>query len=430
MPFEAPMSDVAITVEGLGKSYLIGHQAARGQESFREMMVRSVRGLGRSALDVMRGRQLVAGDTLEQFWALRDVSFEVRRGEVLGVIGRNGAGKSTLLKILSRITEPTEGRAVIRGRVASLLEVGTGFHPELSGRENIYLNGAILGMTRTEIAAKFDEIVAFAEVERFLDTPVKRYSSGMYVRLAFAVAAHLEPEILIVDEVLAVGDLAFQRKCLGKMQDVAHHGRTVIFVSHNLPSVVDLSDRAVLLEQGRVAMTGPSHEVASHFLGGLRTQLSAGDISAYRHPYRDEGWLDIQAVTVCGDALGGAVVQPGATISVDVELAVSKPVEDGIVVVNILDERLEIVATFMSSDDGYYFSVGPGTHQVHCELTSLPLAPGTYLVSVGAAPAGLRLAWDAVKALPGFRMAGEDSPAWLRWPERPGVMFQPTSTWR
>ncbi|HXQ17182.1 MAG TPA: ABC transporter ATP-binding protein [Caulobacteraceae bacterium] len=424
------MSDVAISVEGLGKSYLIGHRAGRETESFREMLVRSMRGAARGALDVVRGRQIVTGDTIEEFWALRDVSFEVRRGEVLGVIGRNGAGKSTLLKVLSRITEPTEGRAVIRGRIASLLEVGAGFHPELTGRENIQLNGAILGMTRAEIAARFDEIVDFAEVEQFLDTPVKRYSSGMYVRLAFAVAAHLEPEILIVDEVLAVGDLAFQRKCLGKMQDVAQHGRTVILVSHNLPSVVDLSDRAILLEGGRVAMAGPSHDVASHFLGSLRSELAAGDISAYRHPYRDEGWVDIQAVSVGGDPLGGAVVQPGEAVQVDVELAVHRAVEDGIVVVNVLDERLEIVATFMSSDDGHYVSVEPGTHRVHCELGPLPLAPGTYLISVGAAPTGGRLAWDAVKALPGFRMGGEQSAAWLRWPERPGVVFQDRSTWR
>jgi lipopolysaccharide transport system ATP-binding protein len=425
------MSEVAISVEGLGKRYLIGHQGAgRGTESFREMLGRSARGLSRGLLDVVRGRQLVGGDTIEAFWALRGVSFEVRRGEVMGVIGRNGAGKSTLLKILGRITEPTEGRAVIRGRVAGLLEVGTGFHPELSGRENIFLNGAILGMTRAEIAARFDEIVAFAEVDQFLDTPVKRYSSGMYMRLAFAVAAHLEPDILIIDEVLAVGDLAFQRKCLGKMQDVAQRGRTVIFVSHNLPSVVDLSDRAILLDHGVVAMTGPSHEVAAHFLSSLRETLSGGDISAYRHPYRDEGWVDIEAVTVCGDPLGGALVQPGEPVRIDVDLAIHRPVADGIVVVNVLDERLEIVATFMSSDDGHYFSAKPGVHRVSCELGPLPLAPGPYLVSVGAAPTGLRLAWDAVKALPGFRMGGEESAAWLRWPERPGVMFQETSTWR
>ena len=429
-PVRVASADVAIRVENLGKSYLIGHQAARQAESFREMLARSARAAARTALDVARGRQLVGGDRVEAFWALRDVSFDVRRGEVMGVIGRNGAGKSTLLKILSRITEPTEGRAVIRGRVASLLEVGAGFHPELSGRENIYLNGAILGMTRAEIAARFDEIVAFAEVGQFLDTPVKRYSSGMYMRLAFAVAAHLEPEILLIDEVLAVGDLAFQRKCLGKMQDVAQHGRTVIYVSHNLPSVVDLSDRAILLDHGRVVMTGPSHDVAAHFLASLRTQLSAGDISAYRDPYRDEGWVDIRAVSVCGDALGGAVVEPGDAIAIDIELAVLRPVTDGIVVVNILDERLEIVATFMSSDDGHYFSVGPGTHRVQCELGPLPLSPGAYLVNVGVAATGGRLAWDAVKALPGFCMGGEQSAAWLRWPERPGIVFQAQSRWR
>ncbi|HEY2595793.1 MAG TPA: ABC transporter ATP-binding protein, partial [Chloroflexota bacterium] len=268
-----PAADIAISVEGLSKSYLIGHEVRAGHESFREMIGRAARGFGRSLFDIVRGRQIVQGDTVEEFWALQDVSFELKRGEAMGVIGRNGAGKSTLLKVLSRITEPTRGRAVVRGRVASLLEVGTGFHPDLTGRENIFLNGAILGMTRAEIAAKFDEIVAFAEVDRFLDTPVKRYSSGMYVRLAFAVAAHLEPEILIVDEVLAVGDVAFQRKCLGKMQDVAQHGRTVLFVSHNLPAVVDLTTRAILLEQGHVAMIGDSRAVVSQMLADSNARL-------------------------------------------------------------------------------------------------------------------------------------------------------------
>src|SRR5262249_22137041 len=198
-------------------------------------------------------------DSAESFWALRGVSFSVADGEVVGVVGRNGAGKSTLLKLLSRITAPTEGRIRLRGRVASLLEVGTGFHPELTGRENVFLNGAILGMTRAEITRKFDEIVAFAEVERFLDTPVKRYSSGMYVRLAFAVAAHLDPEILLVDEVLAVGDAAFQRKCLGRMSDVARGGRTVLFVSHNLGAVRSLCSRSLYLRSGSLAMDGPTN---------------------------------------------------------------------------------------------------------------------------------------------------------------------------
>jgi lipopolysaccharide transport system ATP-binding protein len=258
---------VAIRATGLGKKYVIGHET-EGERyvALRDVISRNTRRFRRSAADFVRGRPSVSGDRTEDFWALKDVDFEIRRGEVMGVIGRNGAGKSTLLKILSRITGPTEGRVEIAGRVASLLEVGTGFHPELSGRENIYLNGAILGMTRAEIKRKFDEIVAFAEVEKFLDTPVKRYSSGMYVRLAFAVAAHLEPEILIVDEVLAVGDAEFQKKCLGKMEEVAGHGRTVLFVSHNMASVRALSTRGLLLREGRVAQQGAIGPVISEYL--------------------------------------------------------------------------------------------------------------------------------------------------------------------
>lgn len=260
------MSDVVIRAEGLGKKYLIGHESQQERyTALRDVMARTAKGLVGSARDMMRGRQLVAGDEVEEFWALKDVNFEIKRGEVVGIIGRNGAGKSTLLKILSRITEPTAGRVEIKGRVASLLEVGTGFHPELTGRENIFLNGAILGMTRAEIKRKFDEIVAFAEVEKFLDTPVKRYSSGMYVRLAFAVAAHLEPEILVVDEVLAVGDAEFQKKCLGKMQDVAGHGRTVLFVSHNLPALAELCPNSLLLENGVLASSGLTAEMLRRY---------------------------------------------------------------------------------------------------------------------------------------------------------------------
>jgi lipopolysaccharide transport system ATP-binding protein len=256
------MSDVVIRAEGLGKKYLIGHQTERGRyTALRDVIAHSTRGLVRSAADMIRGRPLVVGDTIEEFWALKDVSFEVNRGEVLGIVGRNGAGKSTLLKVLSRITEASAGRVTIKGRVASLLEVGTGFHPELTGRENIYLNGAILGMTRSEIRRKFDEIVAFAEVERFLDTPVKRYSTGMYLRLAFAVAAHLEPEILVVDEVLAVGDAEFQRKCLGKMGEVASGGRTVLFVSHSMGTVSTLCSHGLLLAGGRLVFDGALEEV-------------------------------------------------------------------------------------------------------------------------------------------------------------------------
>jgi ABC-type polysaccharide/polyol phosphate transport system ATPase subunit len=251
------MSDVVISVENLSKSYLIGHDGPQERyHSLRDTLVRHGKNYARKAVDMARGRQIIQGDSVEEFWALKDVSFEVKQGEVLGIIGRNGAGKSTLLKILSRITEPTSGRVTLNGRVASLLEVGTGFHPELTGRENIFLNGAILGMSKAEIKKKFDEIVDFAGVEKFLDTPVKRYSSGMYVRLAFAVAAHLEPEILIVDEVLAVGDAEFQKKCLGKMQDVAKGGRTVLFVSHNIGAINSLCAKAMLLSRGGAIFQG------------------------------------------------------------------------------------------------------------------------------------------------------------------------------
>ena len=242
------MSETIIKVENLSKRYVIGDQREKG-DALRHALEAAVR----NPLQWFRARKEAVAKEHEEFWALKDVSFEVKRGDVVGIIGRNGAGKSTLLKILSRITEPTEGRVRIDGRVASLLEVGTGFHQELTGRENVFLNGAILGMQRAEIKQKFDEIVAFADVEKFLDTPVKRYSSGMYVRLAFAVAAHLEPEILIVDEVLAVGDAVFQKKCLGKMKDVAGHGRTVLFVSHNMAAIQQLCSRCVLLCKGTVA---------------------------------------------------------------------------------------------------------------------------------------------------------------------------------
>ena len=268
------MSDVAIHVEKLSKQFRIGAQRVQ-YETFRDQIVRGLSGM-------FRRRRSAAAD--EVFWALNDVSLEIKRGEVVGLIGRNGAGKSTLLKILSRITEPSAGFADIHGRVASLLEVGTGFHPELTGRENIYLNGAILGMKRAEIKSKFDEIVEFADVGPFVDTPVKHYSSGMYVRLAFAVAAHLQPEILLVDEVLAVGDAAFQRKCLGKMGEVAKEGRTIIFVSHNMAAVESLCTGAHLISDGRIVRSGSTGEViAALSVGGgrrCRVSLSTNDRTA------------------------------------------------------------------------------------------------------------------------------------------------------
>ncbi len=276
------MGDIAIRLEGLSKRYHIGgHQMAiwraGGGRPFRVPQHLGTRTLREALTDgfvsavrwpgkLLSGQTRIAAEPTDTIWALQDVSCEIKRGEVVGIIGANGAGKSTLLKILSRITEPTRGFAEVHGRVGSLLEVGTGFHPELTGVENVFLNGAILGMKRAEIERKFDEIVAFAEVERFLDTPVKHYSSGMYVRLAFAVAAHLEPEILLVDEVLAVGDARFQKKCLNRMQDVGQQGRTVLFVSHNMPAITRLCARAMLLDEGRVVRDGPSHQVVSAYL--------------------------------------------------------------------------------------------------------------------------------------------------------------------
>ena len=292
------MSNTAIQIEGLGKVYEIG--APTSYRTVRD----SLPALFRAGINALRRRGGKAdGSGREQFWALRDVCCEIQHGEVLGVIGNNGAGKSTLLKIISRITEPTEGYADIHGRVGALLEVGTGFHPELTGRENIFLNGAILGMSRAEILRKFDEIVAFSEIEKFIDTPVKHYSSGMYVRLAFAVAAHLDPEILIVDEVLAVGDAAFQKKCLGKVQDISTSGRTVMMVSHNMAAVEALCSRCMLLSGGRVTALGPTRQVIAQYFSnpfqsqnGLRTRVDR----------RGNGKLRVIDLRVRSDGTGGA----------------------------------------------------------------------------------------------------------------------------
>jgi lipopolysaccharide transport system ATP-binding protein len=286
------MNDTVIRAENLSKRYVIGHR--RGKD---DGLRHAIEAAIRNPLQWLRARKRAILEEHEEFWALKDVSFEVRQGEVVGIIGRNGAGKSTLLKILSRITEPTTGRIRIKGRVASLLEVGTGFHQELTGRENIFLNGAILGMSKDEITRKFDEIVAFSEVEKFLDTPVKRYSSGMYVRLAFAVAAHLEPDILIVDEVLAVGDAQFQKKCLGKMKDVAGNGRTVLFVSHQIAAVTRLCQRALWFDCGRVREFSNADTVCARY-------LSFGSIAAARREWNGvptapgNEWVRLESVEV------------------------------------------------------------------------------------------------------------------------------------
>jgi lipopolysaccharide transport system ATP-binding protein len=379
------MSDVAISVENLSKSYLIGHQAGQRERytALRDVIAREALNFTRKGLDFIGGRQIVQGDEVEQFWALRDVSFDVKRGEVLGIIGRNGAGKSTLLKILSRITEPDSGRAIVRGRVASLLEVGTGFHPELTGRENIYLNGAILGMTKTEIRKKFDEIVAFAEVERFLDTPVKRYSSGMYVRLAFAVAAHLEPEILIIDEVLAVGDASFQKKSLGKMQSVAvNENRTVLFVSHSLQAVQSLCDRALLLNSGTVEAYGTSRAVVGQYL--RHAQSPGGEKVWPEHASPGNDACSLLAIRIVGE--GGEV---GRSVDTDRDFFVELEFK-----ANRLDKSLCVGFDLANSDgvtvlrsyqtdsrEAEWPTVRIGCNRWRCKIPHGLLNGGTYLVN-------------------------------------------------
>jgi lipopolysaccharide transport system ATP-binding protein len=307
------MPDV-ITIENLGKRYLLSHQGRQGSyQSLRELLTDGTRDLGRRLV----GRCTAPSSGPEEFWALKEVDFQVRQGDRVGIIGRNGAGKSTLLKILSRICEPTTGSVRIRGRVASLLEVGTGFHPELTGRENIFLNGAILGMGRLEIRRKFDEIVDFAEIERFLDTPVKRYSSGMYVRLAFAVAAHLEPEILVVDEVLAVGDLQFQKKCLGKMEDVSSkEQRTVLFVSHNMGAVTQLCQRGLLFQKGRLEFSGTSEAAVKRYV--LDSFLNDNSIADnFSGSLADT--VKVRSIAINGDAGNQVLLGAGADLAIVVE---------------------------------------------------------------------------------------------------------------
>ena len=361
-----------ISVEGLSKRYLVGHRE-RGDVTFRDTLVREMHNAVRKAADVFRGRQVIQGDTVEEFWALKGVNFEIREGEVVGIIGRNGAGKSTLLKILSRITEPTAGRVTLRGRVASLLEVGTGFHPELSGRENIYLNGAILGMNRVEIRKKFDEIVAFADIERFLDTPVKRYSSGMYVRLAFAVAAHLEPEILIVDEVLAVGDAEFQKKCLGKMEEVSRRqGRTVLFVSHNLAAVGDLAHRTIYLSNGSVVTDAPTHEALAIYLS------AGGKQTTYVSPRSNEDDVPhvAQAEIITSDPNG--LQHFGEPLSVRILLRHRRPLKRGCFALQIVNQFGQPIVHAFAYHPDVMFGQDPGESELVCHFPNLRLNVGEF----------------------------------------------------
>jgi lipopolysaccharide transport system ATP-binding protein len=372
------MSD-AVEIVGLGKRYTLAH-SREPYLSFRDELARRSRDAVARILHPLASCGVrVAPD---EFWALEDVSFEVRQGERIGIIGRNGAGKSTLLKILSRITDPTEGRVRIRGRVSSLLEVGTGFHPELTGRENVFLNGAILGMRRREILRKLDAIVAFADVERFLDTPVKRFSSGMYVRLAFSVAAHLEPEILIVDEVLAVGDAQFQRKCLGKMEEVGKEGRTVLFVSHNMAAIENLCQRAIVLDRGRVAFHGSAAAGIEQYLSSLSTPGET-DLRS-RSDRKGHGGLRVTRLAVAdGRGQESAALSVGGDATFRVEYEGARPVANPRVVIGIYDAHATGVARFDTDvAPGLPDTLPGGAGLLACRVAGLSLTPGTYAVNI------------------------------------------------
>jgi lipopolysaccharide transport system ATP-binding protein len=381
--------DVIIRAEGLGKRYAIGQAAERERyTALRDVLAANVRGVGRRIIDLARGRALPARPRTEAFWALKDVSFEIKRGEVVGVIGRNGAGKSTLLKVLSRITEPSEGRVGIRGRVASLLEVGTGFHPELTGRENVYLNGAILGMSRGEIRRKFDEIVQFAAVEQFIDTPVKRYSSGMQVRLAFSVAAHLEPEILVVDEVLAVGDAEFQKKCLGKMGEVSsREGRTVLFVSHQLGMVSRLCSRAIVLSGGEVDFDGPVNAAIERRLASMADRrVDERTVAGLEN--REIAVTRVETFSASGQAIDQLPWdQP---FQIRVGLRVRGPVGGRLLGIAVDSHRGGRVTTW-ATDLAGLVAVGAERTEICLDVAPNILAPGAYSLAVAVTEASLAI---------------------------------------
>lgn len=359
----------AIAAAGLSKRYRIG-QLQSSYGTLRDS-------LSRVAKKVARGPHR---HHHEEIWALRDVSFEVPEGQVLGVIGRNGAGKSTLLKILTRITTPTNGRAEIRGRVGSLLEVGTGFHPELTGRENVFLNGSVLGMKRKEITGKLDEIVDFAGIERFIDTPVKRYSSGMYVRLAFAVAAHLEPEILLVDEVLAVGDAEFQRRCLGRMQDFGQSGRTVLFVSHNMPAIARLCERTILLSDGQVERDGPSPDVVGHYLqsgqgsGSFRDWTDSSDLAW------DDGLARLRWIRIVQDGQTVDTADVRRPIGIELAFTVLKPGQALFPKIKVNSAEGEIVFNAFDTDSRWHDPVRPGDYVATAWIPENVLNEGLFTV--------------------------------------------------
>ncbi len=422
------MNDIAVRVADLGKRYRIG----LAPERYRTLRDTIVAGVNASIQNLRRASSLSAeSKEASTIWALRNVSFEVQQGKVLGIVGRNGAGKSTLLKILSRVTEPTEGTAEIRGRVGSLLEVGTGFHPELTGRENIYLNGAILGMKRSEIERKMDEIIAFSEVEQFIDTPVKRYSSGMYLRLAFAVAAHLEPEILVVDEVLAVGDAEFQRKCMGKMSDVAAAGRTVLFVSHNMSAVLRLTEETLVLDKGHLVFRAPTQQavdyyMASGFTGTGERLWTQSEIPAEAAPF-------VPLAIRIRDSHGRVADTLRSTepITVEVEYHLERPITGLRVGIYLLTMRGEYVFTSFDLDDPRKFeglaSRQEGQYISRCIIPANTLNEGRYILSVNASSFRIkRYFWDD-HAL-AFTVDATGAPG-KQWPEPRMGPLRPALDW-
>ena len=376
------MSDIVIRVENLSKAYQINHAGSGGYRTLREDLLNL-------AKHPLSGKP--DGQKRETVWALKDVVFEVKEGEILGVIGRNGAGKSTLLKILSRITEPTSGYADIFGRVGSLLEVGTGFHGELTGRENIYLSGAILGMRRHEIDRRFDEIVAFAEVEQYIDTPVKRYSSGMYMRLAFAVAAHLEPEILLVDEVLAVGDAIFQKKCLGKMGDVAREGRTVLFVSHTMPAILSLCSKGILLEMGQINQIGNIQQVVDSYLNGAMNQ--EGSVTFSENTRNNElRFVSVAVLDNNGRPTPYADLLNGVNLQIEYEVFSSvRTAQIAIELWNAASTCILSSTDFDMNSDSRTEVKQPGRYLATCSIPSGFLRPGRYWIDLSSSIIGIKL---------------------------------------
>lgn len=375
------MDDIAIRVEGIGKKYRIGK--IEKYKTLRDSIASAIGAPFQRARKLFQGGGEDDAESDQTFWALEDISFEVKQGEVIGVIGGNGAGKSTLLKILSRIAEPTVGFAEIHGRVGSLLEVGTGFHPELTGRENTYLNGAILGMKRADIERKFDEIVVFSEVEKFIDTPVKHYSSGMYLRLAFSVAAHLEPEILLVDEVLAVGDAGFQKKCLGKMGSVAKEGRTVLFVSHNLGAITQLCGRAVQLEKGRLKRVGPSVEVVNTYLSSLFGTEVKSSWSVESSQLNDSEVRFTSARLLSSDGRPRSVVNFNDSLIVEIAYDLKVPIRDLSVTFHLYDSMNNIVFESIDTDMPEWSGRvrDPGRYRATAAIPPCLLRPGRYYLS-------------------------------------------------